>query len=168
MATLWAADSSTDPAPASDRVGFPKDYQAKYEVLRTFVRTKEMKIVTVYGNAQAASVTNAAQLPYPYGSVFVMETSEAVRDAEDKPVLDAKGEMQKGKVAGLHVMRREKNFGEAYAKNRTAEWEYVEYAADGSYITPAAKSAACAACHVKAGADRDFVYRGRFPALAAK
>ena len=64
---------------------------------------------------------------------------------------------------GLHVMRREKGFGEAYGKNRTGEWEYVEYRADRTYITPPQKSFACAECHVKAGSDRDFVYRGRFP-----
>ena len=41
-------------------------------------------------------------------------------------------------------MRREKGFGEAYGKNRTGEWEYVEYRADGTYITPPRKSFACA------------------------
>lgn len=60
-------------------------------------------------------------------------------------------------------MRREKDFGAAYGENRTAEWEYVEYRADGSHLTPPQKSAACAECHVKAGAQRDFVYRGRLP-----
>ena len=150
------------PAPTTDRVLFPKDYASNFQVLRTVVRKKEMKIVTVYGNAAAASITNVAQIPYPYGSVLVMETAEALKDAGGKPILDAHGEFQHGKVAGLHVMRRGEGFGEAYGTNRTGAWEYAEYRADGSYLTPPAKSAACAQCHVKAGAAGDFVYHGRF------
>jgi hypothetical protein len=56
-------------------------------------------------------------------------------------------------------MRREIGFGEAYGSNRSGEWEFVEYKPDGSYITPPAKSAACAECHIKAGPRRDFVYK---------
>ena len=57
---------------------------------------------------------------------------------------------------------------EAYGKNRTGEWEYVEYRDDGSYITTSKRSFACAECHVKAGGKRDFVYRGRFPESKAE
>ncbi len=103
-------------------------------------------------------------MPYPYGSIIVMETAGALKDAQGKPLLDADGHYRADKVAGLHVMRREKGFGEAYGKNRTGEWEYVEYQPDGSYITPPKRSFACAECHVKAGRPRDFVYRGRLPA----
>jgi len=159
--SLFASELETKPAPEVDRVGFPGDYPARYRILRTVVRNKEAKIVTVYENEQAASVTNAVQLPYPYGSVIVMETSDTAKDSEGKPVLDGKGELKRDKVTGLHVMRREKGFGEAYGTNRTGEWEYVEYRPDGTYITPPAKSFACAECHVKAGVGRDFVYKGR-------
>jgi len=65
-------------------------------------------------------------------------------------------------IVGLHVMRREPGFGAAYGKNRTGEWEYMEYAADKSYLTPPQGSSVCAECHLKAGSARDFVYRGRF------
>lgn len=167
---LRAAESQKSPAPApmTDRVGFPKNYQEKFQVLRIVNKEKEQKIVTVYGNGPAASITNAAQLPYPYGSVIVMETASTTQDAQGKPLLDAKGSPRKDKVLGLHVMRREKNFGAAYGENRTGEWEYVEYRADGSYITPPRKSAACAECHVKAGAKRDFVYQATLGANAEK
>jgi hypothetical protein len=168
--SLLAAESAKTPAPAPavDRVGFPKGYAETFQVLRTVNKEKELKVVTVYGNESAASVTNAAQLPYPYGSVIVMETAGALKDAQGKPLLDERGNFRNDKVTGLHVMRREKDFGAAYGPNRTAEWEYVEYRADGSHLTPPQKSAACAECHVKAGAKRDFVYRGRLPADAAK
>jgi len=150
-------------APAVDRVRFPESYAEKFQVLRVVNKPQEHKVVTVYGNPAAASVTNALQLPYPYGSILVMETAKLLEEADGKAQLDAGGKLQKDKVTGLHVMRREKDFGEAYGKNRAGEWEFVEYKPDGSYLTPPQKSAVCAECHVKATSVRDFVYRGRFP-----
>ena len=100
--------------------------------------------------------------------MIVMETAEALKNEEGQPSKDDKGHLRRGEVVGLHVMRREKGFGEAYGNNRTGDWEYVEYRNDGSYITTARKSFACAECHVKAGRDRDFVYRGRLPEKPSK
>jgi hypothetical protein len=151
------------PAPEGDRVGFPKNYREEFTVLRRVNRAEKQQVVTVYGNERAASVKQADDLPYPYGSIIVMETASGLKDAKGEIQLDADGHYRADRVAGLHVMRREKGFGEAYGKNRTGEWEYVEYRADGSYITPPRRSFACAECHTKAGRDRDFVYRGRFP-----
>jgi len=144
--------SDGNAAPTRDRVGFPNGYQQSYTVLRSFVKEKQQQLVTVYGNRLAASVTETRQLPYPFGSVLVMETADLLKS----------GKKNKGKILGLHVMRREPGFGAAYGKNRTGEWEYVEYRADKSYITAPQSSSVCAECHVKAGPDRDFVYHGRF------
>ncbi|HVV74020.1 MAG TPA: cytochrome P460 family protein [Verrucomicrobiae bacterium] len=141
------------PGPADDRIGFPEEYKSTFQVLRVFQKQAEGKVVTVYGNKEAASVTSTNQLPYPYGSVIVMETARADHEAQ--------GSAHAGKVLGLHVMRRGKGFGEAYGKNRAGEWEFVEYRPDRTYITTPAASGTCAQCHVKAGAGRDFVYRGR-------
>jgi hypothetical protein len=165
VTSFLAAESETAPAPAPtmDRVGFPKGYAKSFQVLRSVNKEKDLKVVTIYGNTPAASVTRASQLPYPYGSIIVMETAAVLKDAQGKPQLDAKGNYRKDTVTGLHVMRREKGFGADYGPNRTAEWEYVEYRADGSQLTPPQMSATCAACHVKAGSERDYVYRGRLP-----
>ena len=157
-----AAAETNSPAPSTDRVGFPADYAKSYEVMRTFPREEGKKFVTVYGNRAAASVTNRTQLPYPNGSILVMETASTAKDAASQPAKDPTGNLVKEKVLGLHVMRREKDFGVAYAAKRSGEWEFVEYRADGSYLTPPEKSATCAECHIKAGAERDFVYHGRF------
>ena len=161
LVTATAAETNS-PAPATDRVGFPKAYAKSYEVLRTVPREDGKKLVTVYGNRAAASVTNRTQLPYPQGSVLVMETAGTVKDATGQPAKDAAGNVVKEKVLGLHVMRRGKDFGVAYAEKRSGEWEFVEYRADGSHITPPEKSATCAECHIKAGAEKDFVFNGRF------
>ncbi len=163
-----AAGETNSPAPAGDRVGFPADYAKTYEILRSVSREEGKKLVTVYGNTLAASVTNRAQLPYPNGSIFVMETATTLKDGEGKPAKDSSGALQREKVLGLHVMRRGKNFGTAYASKRSGEWEFVEYRADGSYITPPQQSASCAECHIKAGAEKDFVYNGRFVASDRK
>jgi Cytochrome P460 len=163
-----AAAETNSPAPTTDRVGFPKDYAESFVVLRTIPRDDGKKLVTVYGNRAAASVTNLVQLPYPNGSVLVMETSSTVKGAAGQPARDAAGKLQKEKVLGLHVMRREKDFGIAYAEKRSGEWEFVEYRADGSYLTSPEKSATCAECHIKAGAEKDFVYHGRFDDTAKK
>ena len=147
------------PAPVTDRVKFPEGYAEKFKILRTTNRAEKGQVVTVYGNAIAASVTRTNDLPYPNGSIIVMETSEAAKDADGKPLRDDQGHFKKAAAVGLHVMRREKGFGEAYGPNRSGEWEFAEYKPDGSYITPPAKSAACAECHIKAGPQRDFVYK---------
>jgi hypothetical protein len=79
------------------------------------------------------------------------------------PVLNAKGEPAKANVTGLHAMRKEIGFGEAYAENCSGEWVFVEYNADKTRKTLLAKSFACAQCHIKAGGERNFVFRARIP-----
>ncbi len=164
-ATAFSAEApSTPPAPGSDRVGFPEAYQENFKVLRSINRAEKQQVVTIYGNDLAASVTRTNDLPYPNGSVIVMETADAKKDAASKPLLDEQGHYRKDKILGLHVMRRGKDFGEAYGTNRSGEWEYVEFRADKTYITPPQRSFACASCHIKAGSEKDFVYGARFAA----
>jgi len=67
--------SDNNAAPTTDRVGFPLGYQQTYTVLRSFVKEKQQQVVTVYGNQLAASVKETRQLPYPFGSILVMETA---------------------------------------------------------------------------------------------
>ena len=162
---IFCAEPVTDPpAPATDRVGFPEGYQEKFKVLRSVNRAEKQQVVTIYGNDLAASITRTNDLPYPNGSVIVMETADAKKDTAAKPLFDEQGNYRKDKVVGLHVMRRGKDFGEAYATNRSGNWEYVEYRADKTYITTPQKSFACASCHIKAGPEKDFVYGARFAA----
>src|SRR5512138_2162713 len=150
--------SDTAPAPAIDRVGFPKDYKTEFKVLGVLVKDEGRRVTTVYGNEQAATVTSRERLPYPNGSVLLMEFSYAVLDADGQVIRNADGTV-KTAVEHVDVMRRERGFGEAYGVNRTGEWEYAGYRLDGSYTTRPEQSAQCAACHRKAGAESDFVFR---------
>jgi len=90
-----AAAEASNPAPTTDRVGFPKDYAKSYEVLRTVPREEGKKLVTVYGNRAAASVTNRTRLPYPNGSLLVMETAITVKDATGRSAKDPAGNLVK-------------------------------------------------------------------------
>ena len=130
FAALLLAQAQNSPRPGGERITFPGEYQDKYQVLRLVDREEKKQVVTVYGNDAAASIKNTEQLPYPYGSIIVMETSSALKDSHGKVVLDEKGRYRKDKVLGLHVMRKERGFGDGYHENRTGEWEYVEFQPD--------------------------------------
>ena len=114
--------------------------------MRSFDRAQDPKHGTVFLNPQAASITTAGQ-PYPLGSIFIMEWRNDNKD---------------GDIVRLDVMRKEKGFGTAYGADKNGDWEYASYSPDGLLLTDAAASLACAKCHLKAGAAKDFVYVGRF------
>jgi len=161
--SLAAAEEAPAPAPTTDRVGFPTEYARTFTVLRRTTDAEAARQVTVYGNALAASIQKLAALPYPQGSVLVMETMQLKKDATGKALQDARGKYVEDAVLGLHVMRRDAGFGADYGSQRAGEWEFVEYHADGTFITPPSKSASCSACHLKeAGLARDYVFKARF------
>lgn len=159
-AALLGQTASSQP-PATDRVGFPKDYRTRYKLLSVRVRDQAPEILTAYGNEQAASVSSRAGLPFPEGSILLMEFSYAVRDSNNQIKRDANGDAQKGEVEHVDVMKRSKGFGEMYGANRSGEWEFAGYKLDGSYTTTPEQSVGCATCHRTAGAENDFVFRMR-------
>lgn len=124
---------------AEDVVRYPSGYAA-FQQVRTITVKQDPPHGTVFLNPQAASAERSA---YPYGSVVVMEWRK------DGPT---------GTIARLDVMRKEKGFGESYGPDRTGEWEYASYSPEGKLVTNATQARACARCHLKAGAAKDFVY----------
>ena len=81
---------SAGSGPAEDRVGFP-DYSG-FTLLRTFYGAQQRRVGIVLANAQAASVTDLANVPYPYGSIFVVEWRRALTDPAGSPLRDSAGE----------------------------------------------------------------------------
>ena len=136
--TAWAA-------PQQDPVGHPAGYKT-FESVRSMDRPTEPTHGTVFLNPKAASITKAGE-PYPFGSVIIMEWRKGGKD---------------GEIARLDVMRKERGYGGAYGADKNGDWEYASYSPDGTLITDAAAALACAKCHLKAGAAKDFVYRSRF------
>jgi len=161
LATIAGQVQAADPA---DRVGFPAGYTG-YAVLRTANMTQRTLLGTIYGNTPAASIHDLARLPYPNGSVVVMEWATPLKGADGTPIAGPDGLWQKGAVVRVDVMRREAGYGTAYGDKRAGEWEFASYKADGSPLEPKIEAAACAACHSKLGTARDFVFRGRFPSV---
>ena len=141
----WCVAASVAAQRSDDPVGFPKGYQS-FEQVRSMDRKQDPTHGTVYVNAPAASIKTAGQ-PYPFGSVLIMEWRKGGAT---------------GEVARLDVMRKEQGYGAAYGADKNGDWEYASYSPDGKLITDAAASLACAKCHLKAGAGKDFVYLGRF------
>jgi hypothetical protein len=161
LAVVTGAVQAADPA---DRVGFPDDYR-NYAVLRRANITQQARLGTIYGNVRAASIHDLAALPYPNGSVVVMEWATPRTGADGTRITGANGLWEKGEVVRIDVMRREAGYGVGYGDKRAGEWEFASYTPDGRPITPAIDAAACAACHAKPGVARDFVFRGRFRSL---
>ena len=160
VGTASASPAASAP-PAADRVGFPAGYSSALKLLGVASREQEPAIMTTYANDLAESVVHGGRPPYPYGSVIVMEFANMVRDGEGQPLRDARGELVKGEIARVDVMRRERGFGASYGEQRAGEWEFASYRPDGSTLMAPANSVNCAACHRNAGAEKDFVFRSR-------
>jgi hypothetical protein len=154
-------DGAPPSARVPDRVGFPRDYAAQFQVLGGTTYDEGHGLTTVYANSTAASAAGAEQANYPDGSVIVMEFAEPLRDGEEQLLRDAHGQPLKGPVAHVDVMRRGAGYGESYGASRAGQWEFASYRADGSTLIAPAAAGHCAACHLKAGPQKDFVFRQR-------
>jgi plastocyanin len=145
------------PAPKEDHVGYPEGYRDSFKLMFVYDRNDNKQVRVVCGNAIAASIRPGE--PFPYGSILVMETWRTKQDANGQVIKDAQGHFIRESLAGLFVMRKEKGFGVDYQGLRTGEWEYVAYRPDQSFLTSPEHTANCAACHVGASQDRDWVFR---------
>jgi len=165
LAFAGAASAAQDETKIDDRVGLPADYATKFEVVRRFNGVQQGRAATVYANAAAAATKDLAKLPYAHGAIFVVAWAEPLKDARGERIVDANGLWHPGEVKQVDVMRREPGFGVAYGEHRNGEWEYASYRGGATAWTKPADALACAKCHQKAEA-RDFVFRGRFPAMS--
>ena len=110
---LWAQ------APPTDRVGYPKDYRETFVRIRISDRADSKTTAIIYANAAAATIHPGEAGPYPYGSVLVNEAWSTVKDGAGNVVLDESGHYELDKLEKVHVMRKERGFGEAYAGSRS-------------------------------------------------
>jgi ketosteroid isomerase-like protein/mono/diheme cytochrome c family protein len=148
-------------AQEHDRVGFPRSYAAQFHALGGTQSDPNSELTTVFANELAASAARSEGGRFPDGAVIVMEFARPQKDGEDQLLRDAHGQPLKGEIAHVDVMRRGAGFGAAYGASRAGEWEFASYRPDGSTLIPPARAQHCAACHQKAGADKDFVFRRR-------
>jgi len=144
-----------------DRVGFPRDYAAQFHALGGTLSDSNSELTTVFANELAAAAADSEGGRFPNGAVIAMEFAWPQKDGEDQLLRDAHGKPLKGEIAHVDVMRRGPGFGADYGASRAGEWEFASYRPDGSTLIPPSRAQHCAACHQKAGADKDFVFRRR-------
>jgi len=155
--TVAAPTPTLRPAPQTDRIGFPDDYQTKFKFGYAYDRRDAKSVSYICLNDVAAQVKQGQ--PFPFGSVIVFESWRPKEDAQGSLVYDANGHMIRESLNAIFVMRKEQGFGEAYANLRTGEWEYVAYRPDKSFQTVPAATASCAACHSASNKGRDWTMR---------
>jgi len=164
---LGTAGTARDGAPGgasstgADRVGLPADYRTQFRAMGGTVVSDTHGLTTVYVNDPAAAAAATEAQAFPYGAVILMEFAEPQRDGEEQLLRDASGQPIPGPILHIDVMRREPGFGAGYGASRAGEWEFASYRADGGTLVPSSQGAHCAACHLKAGASKDFVFRKR-------
>lgn len=160
----YAHPDNVPPPAASaqtiDRVGFPRDYAAQFRKLGATIDNPG-GLTTVFANELATSASTSEGGQFPNGSVILMEFARPQRDGEDQLLRDPHGQPLKGGIAHIDVMRRGAGYGAMYGASRAGEWEFASYGPDGSTLIAPDKAQHCAACHLKAGAAKDFVYRAR-------
>jgi hypothetical protein len=141
--------------------GLPHDYATAMRRVRETTFDEQSGVTTVYANDLAASIAAFSQQRYPHGAVILMEFAQPLRDGEGELLRDAHGVPLKGPIEHIDVMRHGAGLGAAYGAERAGEWEFASYRADGSVRIAPDTAVQCAACHRKAGAEKDFVFRAR-------
>lgn len=141
--------------------GLPRDYATAMRRVSDTVYNEKSGLTTVFANDLAASIADPSQQHYPDGAVILMEFAEPQRDGKGELLRDEHGTPLKGPIDHIDVMRRGPGLGAAYGAERAGEWEFASYRSDGSVRLAVDKAVQCAACHRKAGADKDFVFRMR-------
>ena len=143
---------------AVDRVGFPREYRAALKLLSISVKDEEPSVMTAYGNDLATSITSSTQLPYPYGTVIAMEFATASAMAKSSSCTMRVAAAQ-GRVAHIDVMRRGVASARVTARTAPANGSSRVIVRTAARWYRPQKAGHCAACHRKAGAESDFVYR---------
>jgi len=158
-----APESANAAALPGDRVVLPANYRSAFTGLGVAFNEGNSEITATYANAEAVSVERAAQLPYPEGAVFLMEFASGLRDGEGQLMRDPAGQVLKGEILHIDVMRKGRGPGESTEDVHAGEWEFASFRADGSVAVASSNAAHCANCHRNAGAEQDFVFRQRAP-----
>jgi ketosteroid isomerase-like protein len=158
---------SVQPAAQLDPVTFPANYREAFKLLAVTARDDGAEVMTTYANPIGAAISRTDQLPYPDGSMFVMEFAAPLRDGEGQLLHDSAGAPLRGAVAHVDVMLHGRDPGGRSAQSRAGAWEFASFAPDGRTLLAPADGSRCAACHQRAGTERDFVFRPHNPLLDA-
>jgi hypothetical protein len=145
-----------------EKVSFPSGYSSHRPYL-TVDRPFNDTVRAMYASPEAAESARVRR-PLPSGTVLTMEVYKAKRDDQGKPLKDASGRFVRGDLVTIMVMEKRAGWGAEYpAEIRNGEWEYAQFAPDGTRHQPA-DSKPCLSCHLRMSR-QDFVFS--LPQLAA-
>jgi hypothetical protein len=145
-----------------ENVAFPAGYRS-YLGYWTVDRPINDTVRVFYASPDAAKAVKPGQ-PLPSGTVLTMEVYKAKTDGAGKPLKDASGRFVRGDLATVMVMEKRVGWGAEYSDDlRNGEWEYAQFAPDGTR-SQSADSTPCLSCHRRMKG-QDFVFT--FPQLVA-
>lgn len=138
----------------------PAEYTTRLKRLGESVYDARHGVMTLYANDVVAAVADQQAARYPDGSMLLMEFAEPLHDGEDQLLRDGHAQPLRGSVKRIDMMRRgaEAQGGEA---SRAGAWQFASFKPDGTMLVAPSNAEQCAACHLKAGPEKDFVYRTR-------
>jgi uncharacterized protein (TIGR02246 family) len=160
-ATPVAPAAAPAASPVADGAGLPAGYATRFKVLGETMHDERHGLTTVYANELVAAVAGGEVARYPDGSVILMEFAEPRFDGEDQLLRDGQGKPLKGPIRRIDLMRRVSATAQSQGASRAGDWEFASFRPDGTTLTSPANADQCAACHLNAGAEKDFVFRRR-------
>lgn len=152
LASYWSAlpaggsaSAQADTAVRSSMV-LPADFPQGFKVYQTVNDSATGPVVQRWANEAALKAAKAGQ-PLPDGSMIVNVNHAPLLDDAQKPVLDAQGRPQPGKVTAFVAMQSRSGWGaQVPALLRNANWDYAVFNAERQR-RDTVNIAPCLACH---------------------
>lgn len=132
----------------ADRIGFPMDFQKKFQLYGQTDRPDFKQVEYFYVDRPSLAAAKPGK-PMPYGTTLVMAIKKAKLGADGQPVLDKDGRMiAEGDFVKLQIQKKGKGWGDDHPANmKNGDWEYANFNLDGSRIADQ-KYDACFGCHM--------------------
>jgi len=152
LATYWStlpaggnASAQVDTALRS-AMALPTDFPQGFRVYQVVNDSATGPVVQRWANQAAWQAAKAGQ-PMPDGAMIVNVNHAPLQGPDQKPVLDAQGHPQPGKVLGYAAMQTRAGWGaQVPALLRNGNWDYAVFNAERER-RDALNIAPCLACH---------------------
>lgn len=126
-----------------EHVLLPEGYKTNFTQYDIRNRTNGKQVAVLYANK--AAVDSAQNEKLAEGAKIVMEIYKTKAGEDGKPITGADGIFEKGKFAAIAVMEKRSDWDASFdSKERTGNWGYALYKADG---TIKENKLECAVCH---------------------
>ncbi len=154
LATFWsqlpAANPAGTPPPSTvailSRMNFPADFPQGFVLYQTLDNTEAARVVKRYANRVALNAAREGK-PLPSGAVIMVASHAARRDAAQKTVRGAHGQLVAAELLSYSGMEQRAGWGAALPPLlRNGDWDYAVFGADRVRRVEL-NQAECLACH---------------------